>query len=805
MDSTTVDRLISHTRSMTKRSRLVQSINEDLCLQMDQLQLHVIQKEDTIEELHTRLENTNIFLRHLTSLELRCDFLEKQIAHLEGEDASAKDSEILATRNLGLHEFRMWKENNINRKTVETTLENLAREYDYLTEQLQQANQACATKEDEDEGRTNVSSVDDTYTETSNDASIFSTLNDSNASSSSIEITNAGCNNYNEQGSVGRWKKCQKPQKNEKKRHLLKMESFLTIPYEQKIVQNKPRDVEKPYLKHFKISSLQSGGSSRTKSGPRIVSTSTTVSEASFPPRSSGKWHLPILNVAAEDSETEENDKTLTEDYQSTVAEDTSSFIGSLCSCTPHYTHRRHLSMPGTNEMPELIFGDAEGNSKNAFTEVSTGNIQGYIHQPNGEEKADSQRLDFKWLLRKKRDQDNEFLGTSQGVLRHFVSQDTGLNLIHRGGKIGRSNIGDFMRPKISCDEDSYEQGYASDDSYGEEVARPLILESVEEESDPYYAEGNSHYVEGNSLYLEGDSEEDPHHLKKDTNHVNKKNPQYSDDQHNSAETPPIRFKDDTGIIIPCKAAATIRKSHSHESIFDDYQMEQEKHRLEMQSMDLKSQTLKWLKPCTPVISSTRETVRGRGEIMPKSRSAFCRSNEETSANMDCQKQAETSGDTKKCHMEADTRNIPQATKQIAPIAISLPNRGLGRKTGSTLTAECLTSASTKRSRWWQSMIPNSAIVVAETGTLINRRASRSLATNCSSSYKSNRFASSFLRPQAANMNGSFSTMVIGHNGSRMISHGFGSEFNSSVVSSEVNQDDLQDALEGDIGKNCFG
>ena len=208
MDSTTVDRLISHTRSMTKRSRLVQSINEDLCLQMDQLQLHVIQKEDTIEELHTRLENTNIFLRHLTSLELRCDFLEKQIAHLEGEDASAKDSEILATRNLGLHEFRMWKENNINRKTVETTLENLAREYDYLTEQLQQANQACATKEDEDEGRTNVSSVDDTYTETSNDASIFSTLNDSNASSSSIEITNAGCNNYNEQGSVGRWKKC---------------------------------------------------------------------------------------------------------------------------------------------------------------------------------------------------------------------------------------------------------------------------------------------------------------------------------------------------------------------------------------------------------------------------------------------------------------------------------------------------------------------------------------------------------------------------------------------------------------------
>ena len=96
-------------------------------------------------------------------------------------------------------------------------------------------------------------------------------------------------------------------------------------------------------------------------------------------------------------------------------------------------------------------------------------------------------------------------------------------------------------------------------------------------------------------------------------------------------------------------------------------------------------------------------------------------------------------------------------------------------------------------------MIPNSAIVTAETGRLINIHASRSVATNCSGSYQNSRFTSPFLRPQTSNMNGSFSTMVIGHNGSRMISHGFGSDFNSSVVSSEVNQDALQDALEGDI------
>lgn len=783
MTFTTVDELISHTRGMTKRSELLQSINEDLCLEMDQLQLHVIHKEDAIEELHTRLENTNIFLRHLTSLELRCDFLEKQIAHLEGEDTLLKDSEILATRNLGLHEFRMRKENNINRKTVETTLENLAREYDYLTEQLQEANQACVSKEDEDEGRTNVSCADDTLTEISNDTSIFSTMNDSNTSSSLLDITNNRSGNYNEQASVKQWPQHQNQTKARKKRHLLKMESFLTIPYEQKIVQNKPREVEKPYLKHFRISSLQTGGSSETDGNSRVISTSTTASEASFPPRNSGKWHLPLLNLTTEDPEMDTTDGGLTEEFQSMVADDSSSFTASACSSIPRYHHRRHLSMPDTTEISESFFSDAERCTEGTFTEVSTGNIQGYIHQPNGGKTADSERLDFKWLLRKKRDQDGEFPGSSKGVLRHFVSQDTGLSLIHRGKRVGKCGVTAFARPtEFIHDEESYEEGYVSDDSYGEGVAKPLVLESVEEE-----AEG---------LYYEEAGENE----KKADKHIGARN---------LVGSPQIKFGDDTGIMIPCKAVATIRKSRSHESIFDTYRREEEERKLEMQSLDLKSQTLKWLKPCTPVVSSTREIAYGKGKIFPLSSGELYHSRkpeEVGRGSVKCiatkPRVAEILSSSQAIPTysgKASDKNIISTMKKATPIAISLPSRPPARKLGSTLTADCLTSASTKRSRWWQSMIPNSAIVTAETGRLINIHASRSVATNCSGSYQNSRFTSPFLRPQTSNMNGSFSTMVIGHNGSRMISHGFGSDFNSSVVSSEVNQDALQDALEGDI------
>ncbi|VEU23096.1 DEKNAAC104189 [Brettanomyces naardenensis] len=757
-----LDDLIGQMRGLTRRSNQQLVANQHLSAELHDMQTLIVSKESRIEELSTRYENSQIFLQHLASLSLRCDFLEKQLANLEVASLSANP--ISATRNLGLNEFRQWKENSLNWRTVETTYDNLRLEYEYLTGQLRDANTDETSNSLNCVGSsTSVDSPTSTSHFPTSDASIFSSIQDTTASSTEILDPPS-------------------PSLHPHKRKLLKMESFLAIPYDQQTVET-PNELPNPSLKHFRISSLN---------GDR--------QNDEFEKTDSISPRLPVLDEMSEETESDEESSPI--------------------------AHRRHNSLPGTPVLPASFYGDR--------IDALDGSKKGQPISPP---------TDLSWFFGGRGLKSKPY--QAKATLRHCFSHSTGLNRRHdkfnlkdftfeenerkdtimeseKECEVSISSLGPHAShaPSLTTVKHSHMDGEVesfsvkldeedNESSYGEEEAEVVELEgNVEEESINVQWNKNDlveHLEELERLDVPEQKLEPVQAKQQPSNPRPSWNPgeilRREEALRRETEDAERNFRASVAqqnsshqqhfnpFLLP-----PIRKSHSHESIFDKYQEVSEKTSY-IRDQDLKTQTLKWLKPSLPVVASSNEVIQrpdGKQDQPESVCSSFRRLGADTANNGD----------------ESAERPFIGGLSWIfdREKPISRPEPQLHHQLSMSLTSQkeaAIASSATKpidiippspissSTNWWSSIIPNSALITSETGKLIDQPAARSLAENSGKAL--------FRNLGRTAPNGAYSTMVIGRNGSRMIRHGYGSDFNDNVLSSRVSHAALREALESDM------
>lgn len=187
---------------LTDQSQQLIDENERVTNETEQLNNELITTERQIYQWSTKLNNFDIFDQHLTSLNMRCEFLDQQVGKLESraDNLQKIGRGIKAEVNLGLSEFsRFGDTGGMDWKTTETTLENLKKEFIYLSDQLKEAN-----------------SFDDELSfEQDANSSLFS---DQNSGSDFTNFSDRSLNDCIDLGNT-----------NQPKKKLMKMESFLNI------------------------------------------------------------------------------------------------------------------------------------------------------------------------------------------------------------------------------------------------------------------------------------------------------------------------------------------------------------------------------------------------------------------------------------------------------------------------------------------------------------------------------------------------------------------------------------------------
>ncbi|QPG74242.1 hypothetical protein FOA43_001567 [Brettanomyces nanus] len=723
----TIDQLIDQLGILTQRSEQQLNSNEQISSQLHTLQSQIIDREYTIEELAAKHENSQIFLQHLASLSLRCDFLDKQLTGLEG--SSHTDTSISATCNLGLKEFKDWKENSLNWMTAETTYENLSLEYNYLIKQLNIANKRY---EGYRNGDNVINSEDASDLPASTSATDIST--DSLFSSKQTSLVTNSSSSFSE------------VLPRAPKRRLLKMESFLSIPYEQEgIYQIKSDDSSRPLLKQFRIPSIVLENNERAAAANGAP---LKLREAS---------NLPVLH----ESEYEES-------------------FQSRC----HLKH--HISLPETVNVPETMC-TAESTLKTIdIEEKDTDNST-----------KPGKTSDLSWFF-------DHLDAKSQPcmpkeTLRHFVSYDTGLkrssskhfnfNDFSFIGDVDLTNDTTELRYDKSSVIDSSQSittvkhshideeavgmtasSMNSDDSYGHEEVLPVDFLSPQSQSSSL---GETQIYENIDTYIAN-----------------------------------LKKKD---------IERKLHKSRSHDSIFNDYGKNDRGRVSHLRNTDLKAQTLKWLKPCVPIVSPSDASFQR--PVVEKSEPVITVSSSFRKLKLE----------TNPINTTAATSAFPwffksePHTKQEAPVhpqqlrhqmSMSLTSRK-EMASSTTTPIDIVASGSyvpQSHNHWWESIIPDSAMITSETGKLIGQPAARSLANNtgtgasmnhsalsCSTSFEPRRLVLNKIMGRIT-PNGSYSTMLIGGNGRKIIRHGYGSDFHTNVLSSRVSHAALREALESDMG-----
>lgn len=709
---------------LNRESRTVLMENKTLQQRLHDLNQQMNAKNIELYNLETRLENLDIFEQHLTSLNLRCEFLDKQVSNLENKQKTSSPSyntdvyltEITATT--GLREFKDRSSLNIEWRTTETTFDNLCTEFKYLKEQLSIANNQTQLE----------SSLNDisvlSHSSTDRSTSLFS--------ESGMVLTDDGCNSVitanSRELSISKHTK-PNPKHQTQKKKLLKMESFLNF-YDNASI-NKEKECEKDKhqigpLRGFNINTIQDNPLYEEESRQYKENLKTTHKITSTLGRKASaksikkKFQLASLPCIEEDNSGyadfafhtgEESVNSKQKRFDLSKEND---YIEHSMSFDQRF-HRRHSSLPETSSL--------DGNNLNVASDES---------------------------------------------IRHFSSYDVGLNTKYANSK--KYNITDFLFVKSK----DMQNSTPTNTTDGMETHESCIVSSSP------FSTFKASYIDDESFYDGRD--ENNKFTTQCVNSLTIVSDSDSDESYGDENATPLILKKESKL--------SLYKCKSHESIFSTMSKHTRNFPLRERNLDLKAQTMKWLKPNNPIVSSS---------VQP-----FV-----TSQNATIIKNAHDdiinilhSGGNNATESEPQTpiRDQSVSPKSFIPHKISSSPLPIQKND----SAEFNNNSDGQLSSWFSSLIPNSAFTNPEVGKLVGKPSAKNLEVKTSLSKSRGKAASFTLTPinfrkVRTNFNGPSSSLTINKNGERIITHGYGSGFNNSVVSSRVSHGALRDALESDM------
>lgn len=683
--------------SLNRRSKLILDENKILLKGLNELNYQIHVKNTQIYNIETRIENLEIFEQHLTSLNLRCEFLDTQISSLENRQANYSLEQRLGHTHLlnGTSDFNL----KIERRTTRTTLDNLYTEFSYLKEQLSMANEQLPLDSSlHDESLASQMSANGS-------ASIFSEVDTSTTDEECHTSAHASSNAIPQEVINTEPANTSYAESARKKKILLKMESFLNF---------KDNNIPKPStqnigpLKGFRIHTMKEN----PLNDHVHKETDPVKSKASIRSIRKKLELVELPSIEEEYKELIENEKQVKENNYQGV------FIGF------NKDHRRHLSLP------------------------------------------ESVSID-----------DNRTINT-EDHLRHFISDDTGLNCRFSTRNYGSTDldISNLARENVleketfcqtkdnfisSSPFSSFEKNYIVDD-----IADAFSYYENEEQENTAFDDHTM--FEPSNVRTAGES----------SPYVNESDESYGDENA-------------TPLLLRKGSKISLYRSKSHESIFSAVSKSTNNFPLREKNLDLKAQTMRWLKPNMPVVSSSVEPFTITSKISNKTSNAH-----------DDMINILHSGVNKITELAAavskDPPQTPITTSWIpnkifsSPIPISSP---LPIKSNRSIKSFSNDGA---KPSWISSFIPNSAFANPEIGRIISQSSAKqsNTFTNCTDNKKTLLQRERRLEHSS---NGPSSSLTIQKNGNRIIKHGYGSNFNDNVLTSRVSHGALREALEYDM------
>lgn len=757
---------------LNRDSKIILSQNQSLQKTLEILNKQIQFKDSELYNIETRLENLDIFEQHLTSLNLRCEFLDKQVLNLENKIKIPSYSTNINTPLQGMKEFKdrsnkMSNSIKIEWKTTETTLENLCTEFSYLKEQLSIANNnfnldysimdesnishnSTTDKSNSLFSDQELPSMDETYNNTSNILNYKSSDDNSktneynnkikddnkNNSNNSINSINSN-NNYIDNNNNNNKNNNNKNNNNNirKKKKLLKMESFLNfadnLANNDSIIDNNHSDNEIVPLRGFKINSMNENPLFDNKSTKKkkIIKDKSSI-------RSIRK-KLKLIDLPAIDEE----EFNLQSEYEN------------------------ETEIEIKNNVLEIMNEENE-----EYHELSIGYDKNLHRRHNS--LPENSSLDG-----------NNLILSSDESIRHFTSYETGLNSKFNHKKF---NVTDFLFEKSSnFDKLNNQNNLLSSSPFSTFKASYIDNES-------YYGENNlTKHEKCNEFYSKSDTS-----LLLDSDS--------SDESYGDENVTPLILKKESKL--------SLYRCNSHESIFSTINDSKSirKFPLREKNLDLKAQTMKWLKPNIPLVSSSTQYSAQPSKVSNHNNAHDDIINILQSGNT-LNENISTPSTPKKTSLSAsNTPFSQQKSSSSCKIPISSPMQ-IHKKTD---ISESNTSDA-PISSWFSSLIPNSAFTNPEIGKFIGQPSGVHFNNNENEdkSFKSNSFnnkvkntQSSFtlapinFRKVKSNINGPSSSLTIHRNGEKIITHGYGSGFNNNnVISSRVSHGALREALENDM------
>lgn len=692
--------------AINERSKSVLDENKLLTMTLESLNEQLNMKDIEVYNLETKIENLNIFEQHLTSLNLRCEFLDKQISHLEQRPKYSINSSM----NRDIRDFNESSFMNIERKTTEITLENLRTEFNYLKDQLDLAN---------NQSTADTSTNDMSYSQfsTAKSASIFS----ENDVSSLDEDAFMNIEN-NQQRST--FKKIPSydttpilVSKHPKKKKLMKMESFLNFSDPNEHNEPKIRKNDSTPLRGFKLHTkddnpLNENALSKLKNKASVKSIRKKLELVDLPSIEEENYHAYVLNSDLHEI-SEEYEQETNDEYHNLEISLDQNFL------------KRHSSLPEIESLSNF----------------------------------------------------------SDEPIRHFISYDTGLNNKHKSNyaphldsPYGKKNYVESS-PLLK-----YENRF--DSEILDEIERKFGLEEL-----------NKNLVTPSDLnyYKEMPSDNE------------------SNESYGSENVTPV--------IVRKQSTMTLHKSKSHESIFSSISKVQSIKNVPRfdprreRNLDIKTQTMKWLKPTHPIVSSSVQAsfATATPKILSNAHDDIMNilhGGTNKSAEVPTKPRIESSPIKINANLKDDLGEDENGYESSwmphslfsTPITIkknSLKNPYINEN---------------HTSSWFSSLIPNSAYTNPEIGKLVGKQPFKTINENSSNKFdlspkQSPKVFNSPIHIQKNRnnrlntYNGSASSLVFERKGKYIVRHGAGSQFNNNVISTRVSHGALREALEFEIGK----
>ena len=723
-------------RTRTRDSKAVLSDHKNLKKRLQDLHNAINAKNSKHYNLETRLENLDIFEQHLTSLNLRCEFLDKQVSNLENKKNSNvyngfSPTNFNTTRNMDFN-------SKIELKTTETTLNNLSTEFSYLKEQFSIANEQMPIDSRE---------VDETVMSQMSLNRSTSIFSDSEAPSmyECYPPSAASQDTFNHEFEHATTVKTPTEKKATSVKKLMKMESFLNFNQEFDI----PDTDATPSLKSD-ITPIKGFKINTTHDNPFFdpASEQDSVAQHCVKPKLSTKSLKRALSLAPE--------LPCIDEYEEDVT-----------SCDERADDTFGES-DDINEV-EILYGRGEQFPKDHL------NLKRHVSMPLSN------------YTRKR---------SSMDPIKHFASYDNGLNtqlspfltdMLFVSNSMKDTNditsapaTGDFDDMLSSSPCSKFTTSKSMDDMYPDlqfgasQTIYDPVMDETHQEDTTYYGHQSS---DSTDYTDEADSIND----------------------YGSATATPI--------LVRRESKLSLHRCKSQDSIFSTLSRKSKLFPLREKNLDLKAQTMKWLKPNQPLVSSSVQPVTPRlSKDTTNAHDGILNLLNSGVKTFDAESTQEPSAITPTKTQEPYT---PKTKSSWIPFASPISVTPLFAPTTPTKNNSA-PSSDAPISSWISSFIPNSAFTNPEIGKLLGRPAQKptNLADddvptlqNVNNSLPKNiKFQKNYLSERAPIFNGPSSSLTIGRNGSLIMRHGYGSGFNkTNALSSKVSHSALREALNMDM------